>query len=64
MKFAVKTVTCIGCRTPLKKANHGEQGSPDVLTVSERAVCVNCRPQLAELYQKQVRCNRSRGKPS
>ncbi|TXT04989.1 hypothetical protein VHUM_03809 [Vanrija humicola] len=41
-RFTVKTVTCLGCRTPLKKANN------------ERAVCVNCRPQLAELYQKQV----------
>jgi DNA polymerase delta subunit 1 len=41
MKFAVKTATCLGCRTPLK----GKK---------ESAVCVNCRPHLPELYQKQV----------
>ncbi|GMK56891.1 hypothetical protein CspeluHIS016_0307310 [Cutaneotrichosporon spelunceum] len=41
MKFAVRTATCLGCRTPLK----GKK---------ESAVCVNCRPQIAELYQKQV----------
>ncbi|ODN96338.1 hypothetical protein I350_08365 [Cryptococcus amylolentus CBS 6273] len=41
MKFTVKTVTCLGCKTPLKGKNEG-------------AVCVNCRPKLAELYQKQV----------
>ncbi|WVR03623.1 hypothetical protein IAU60_000616 [Kwoniella sp. DSM 27419] len=41
MKFAVKTVTCLGCRTPLRSNKDG-------------AVCVNCRPKLPELYQKQV----------
>lgn len=42
MKFAVKTVTCLGCKTPLRSNKDG-------------AVCVNCRPKLPELYQKQVR---------
>ncbi|KAK4688039.1 DNA polymerase delta subunit 1, partial [Tremellales sp. Uapishka_1] len=41
MKFAVKTVTCLGCRTPLRSKKEG-------------AVCVNCRPKLPDLYQKQV----------
>ncbi|WRT63862.1 uncharacterized protein IL334_000787 [Kwoniella shivajii] len=41
MKFAVKTVTCLGCKTPLRSNKDG-------------AVCVNCRPKLPELYQKQV----------
>ncbi|WVQ62616.1 uncharacterized protein L199_000763 [Kwoniella botswanensis] len=41
MKFAVKTVTCLGCKTPLRSNRDG-------------AVCVNCRPKLPELYQKQV----------
>lgn len=40
MKFAVKTATCLGCRTPLKG--------------KEKAVCSNCRPKLPELYEKQV----------
>ncbi|GAA5907898.1 DNA-directed DNA polymerase delta POL3 [Sporobolomyces salmoneus] len=42
MKFAVKTVTCLGCRTPLK---------PNSLN---QAVCANCRPRTAELHSKQV----------
>jgi DNA polymerase delta subunit 1 len=42
MKFAVKTVTCLGCKTPLRTAKEGI------------AVCVNCRPKLPDLYQKQV----------
>ncbi|KAJ8296854.1 DNA polymerase delta catalytic subunit [Rhodotorula toruloides] len=42
MKFAVKTVTCLGCRTPLK---------PNSLN---QAVCNNCRPRTAELHAKQV----------
>lgn len=42
MKFAVKTVTCLGCKTPLRSSKEGT------------AVCVNCRPKLPELYQKQV----------
>ncbi|KAI5452167.1 DNA-directed DNA polymerase delta [Naganishia albida] len=41
MKFAVKTVTCLGCRTVLRTNKDG-------------AVCANCRPRLGELYQKQV----------
>ncbi|CAE6482066.1 unnamed protein product [Rhizoctonia solani] len=44
MKFAVKTVTCLGCKTPLK-ANNSNMG----------AVCNNCRPRLMELYYKQTR---------
>ncbi|KAF9477762.1 hypothetical protein BDN70DRAFT_880775 [Pholiota conissans] len=42
MKFAVKTVTCLGCKTPLRgKEING-------------ALCKNCRPRMQELYQKQV----------
>ncbi|KAI8099328.1 DNA polymerase family B-domain-containing protein [Halteromyces radiatus] len=41
MKFAVKTATCLGCKSPLPKGD----SSP---------VCVHCRPRLAELYKKQV----------
>ncbi|KAG5220973.1 DNA-directed DNA polymerase delta [Salix suchowensis] len=41
MKYAVKTVTCLGCKTPLRPNNNG-------------AVCNNCRPRIGELYQKQV----------
>jgi len=44
MKFAVKTVTCLGCKTPLRANN----------SVSNGAVCDNCRPRINELYQKQV----------
>lgn len=36
MKFAVKTVQCLGCRTPLKDQN--------------AAVCKNCKPRETELY--------------
>ncbi|KAG0364263.1 putative delta DNA polymerase [Gamsiella multidivaricata] len=39
MKFAVKTATCLGCKTPLKK--------------DESAVCANCKERAPELYQKQ-----------
>ncbi|KAF9526132.1 DNA polymerase family B-domain-containing protein [Crepidotus variabilis] len=42
MKFAVKTVTCLGCKTPLR----GKELSG--------AVCKNCQPRMQELYQKQV----------
>ncbi|KAF8328374.1 delta DNA polymerase [Cantharellus anzutake] len=45
MKFAVKTVTCLGCKTPLTPKNSVAQGA---------AVCNNCRPRLGELYQKQL----------
>ncbi|KZP26619.1 delta DNA polymerase [Athelia psychrophila] len=44
MKFAVKTVTCMSCKTPLRANNSIKNG----------AVCNNCRPKLGELYQKQV----------
>ncbi|KDQ18974.1 hypothetical protein BOTBODRAFT_28455 [Botryobasidium botryosum FD-172 SS1] len=44
MKFAVKTVTCLGCKTPLRANNSQDKG----------AVCNNCRPRLTELYQRQV----------
>jgi len=44
MKFAVKTATCLGCKTPLKPTNSLKNG----------AVCNNCRPKLNDLYQKQV----------
>jgi hypothetical protein len=55
MKFAVKTVTCLGCRTPLKSG----KGMSDIISREkadqvESAVCVNCRSKLPELYQKQV----------
>ncbi|KAK4054869.1 DNA-directed DNA polymerase delta [Microbotryomycetes sp. JL201] len=42
MKFAVRTQTCLGCKTPLK-AN-----------ALNKAVCSNCRPRTAELYAKQL----------
>jgi len=42
MKFAVKTVTCLGCKTPLR----GKE--------SNGALCKNCKPRMQELYQKQV----------
>lgn len=44
MKFAVKTVTCLGCKTPLRANNSVKNG----------AVCNNCRSRVGELYQKQV----------
>ncbi|KAF8998547.1 DNA polymerase family B-domain-containing protein [Cyathus striatus] len=44
MKFAVKTVTCLSCKTPLRTNNSVKNG----------AVCNNCRPRIGELYQKQV----------
>ncbi|KAL8284175.1 hypothetical protein RQP46_004924 [Phenoliferia psychrophenolica] len=42
MKFAVRTVTCLGCKTPLKPGS------------LNNAVCVNCRPRTAELHAKQL----------
>jgi hypothetical protein len=58
MKFAVKTVTCLGCRTPLKSGKgelaleyHCRWRRADQ---AEFAVCVNCRSKLPDLYQKQV----------
>ncbi|KAL1921871.1 uncharacterized protein VTP21DRAFT_10513 [Calcarisporiella thermophila] len=40
MRFAVKTLTCMGCKTPLPKG--------------EKAVCKYCKPRIDELYQKQL----------
>ncbi|CAG8457220.1 5856_t:CDS:10 [Paraglomus occultum] len=40
MKFAVKTATCLGCRTPLSK--------------HESVVCRHCQPKTGELYRKQL----------
>ncbi|KAM0756294.1 hypothetical protein T439DRAFT_308756 [Meredithblackwellia eburnea MCA 4105] len=42
MKFAVRTVTCLGCKTPLKPGSLNQ------------AVCSNCRPRTAELHSKQL----------
>ncbi|KZV72219.1 hypothetical protein PENSPDRAFT_751123 [Peniophora sp. CONT] len=44
MKFAVKTATCLGCKTALKSNNSVKGG----------AVCNNCRPRMGELYHKQI----------
>ena len=38
MKFAVRTVTCLGCKTPLAG--------------DEKTVCTHCKSQEAEIYQK------------
>ncbi|KAF8243268.1 DNA polymerase delta catalytic subunit [Wilcoxina mikolae CBS 423.85] len=43
MKFAKKTQTCIGCKTPLTKKGQ-----------TEGAVCEDCRPRFGELYQKSL----------
>ncbi|KAI5808354.1 DNA polymerase delta subunit [Pyronema omphalodes] len=43
MKFAKKTQTCMGCKTPLNKKGQ-----------TEGAVCENCRPRFGELYQKSL----------
>ncbi|KAI9090938.1 DNA polymerase family B-domain-containing protein [Phlyctochytrium arcticum] len=40
MKFTVKKVTCLGCKTPLKAGEH--------------AVCEHCKSRLGDLYQKQL----------
>ncbi|CAG8665710.1 3087_t:CDS:10, partial [Ambispora gerdemannii] len=40
MKFAVKTATCLGCKTPLPK--------------NESAVCHHCTTKLGGLYHKQL----------
>lgn len=63
MKFAVKTVTCLGCKTALRP-NNSVKGTTSPLPLlllyfSARcfqggAVCNNCRPRLGVLYQKQV----------
>ncbi|KAJ7623462.1 DNA polymerase family B-domain-containing protein [Roridomyces roridus] len=44
MKFAVKTVTCLGCKTALRANNSVKNG----------ALCKDCRPRMGELYQKQI----------
>ncbi|KAJ7178836.1 DNA polymerase family B-domain-containing protein [Mycena crocata] len=44
MKFAVKAVTCLGCKTSLRAHNSVENG----------ALCKDCKPRMGELYQKQV----------
>ncbi|RPB11091.1 DNA polymerase delta subunit [Morchella conica CCBAS932] len=41
MKFAKKTQTCMGCKTPLTKKAE-----------ADGAVCENCKPRFGELYQK------------
>ncbi|KAG2226707.1 hypothetical protein INT45_001054 [Circinella minor] len=41
MKFAVKSATCLGCKSPLPRGD-------------KSAVCKNCKPRLKELYQRQV----------
>jgi DNA polymerase delta subunit 1 len=63
MKFAVKTVTCLGCKTPLRGkeasasiVSSDRYGSSSILndTMLGGAVCKNCKPRMQELYQKQV----------
>lgn len=44
MKYAVKTMTCLGCKTALKPSN----------SIKDGAVCNNCRPKLGDLHFKQV----------
>lgn len=43
MKFAKKTQTCLGCKTPLTKKAQ-----------AEGAVCDNCAPRFGELYQRSL----------
>ncbi|KAI5806949.1 DNA polymerase family B-domain-containing protein [Geopyxis carbonaria] len=43
MKFAKKTQTCMGCKTPLTKKGQ-----------TEGAVCENCQPRFGELYQRSL----------
>ncbi|SGY32734.1 BQ5605_C002g01405 [Microbotryum silenes-dioicae] len=67
MKFAVRTMTCLGCKTPLKPNRPSESGTkvslprraPPLILAPERppsdkAVCENCAPRTAELYAKQL----------
>ncbi|KAI5810896.1 DNA polymerase family B-domain-containing protein [Peziza echinospora] len=44
MRFAKKTLTCMGCKTPL----------PPHLSNNNAAVCQNCIARAPELYQKQL----------
>jgi len=63
MKFAVKTVTCLGCKTPLRANNSVTSAyrlrrpydTNSSCLLADGAVCDNCRPRINELYQKQVR---------
>jgi DNA polymerase delta subunit 1 len=43
MKFAKKTATCLGCKKPLTSAEE-----------RDGAVCIDCRPRFAELYNKSL----------
>ncbi|KAF2670180.1 DNA polymerase delta, catalytic subunit [Microthyrium microscopicum] len=43
MKFAKKTMTCLGCKKPLTNAEE-----------KDGAVCVNCRGRFAELHNKSL----------
>jgi DNA polymerase delta subunit 1 len=61
MSFVKKTLTCLGCKTPLGMAKNG-MSKPwscvwDLTNDSgkDTAVCKNCRTKLPELYQKHVR---------
>lgn len=59
MKFAVRTVTCLGCKTPLKAGSLSRLRSPRArraltLSFADNAVCSNCRPRTAELHAKQL----------
>jgi DNA polymerase delta subunit 1 len=63
MKFAVKSATCLGCKTPLKKGSRSASLSlfplslEQSLTIArtDQAVCDNCRGRTAELHSRQVR---------
>lgn len=62
MKFAVKTITCLGCKTALRPANSVKSKSTMRLYESlliyffqDGVICNNCRPRLGEFYQKQTK---------
>ncbi|TPX57005.1 DNA-directed DNA polymerase [Powellomyces hirtus] len=46
MKFAVKSATCLGCKTVLPRSRDA--------TSSDPAVCEHCRPRLPELYVRHL----------
>ena len=62
MKFAVKTRTCLGCKTALKPTNsvpgvylyRAASGEELIDVHSDGAVCNNCQRRLPELYHKQI----------
>ena len=61
MKFAVKTVTCLGCKTPLRGKEASAYMQSDrfgalllMIHLLDGAVCKNCKPRTQELYQKQI----------